>query len=64
MELMLLPKSVTTQDKRALSLYFAIALLGAACVVFAMLYKADFQIGKKAEVEHTPTPKPTPRNRQ
>ncbi len=60
-------KHVTEQDKRALTLYFAIALLSAACVAFFMLYKADFHIGKKAEAEQSPTPtpipKPTPRNR-
>ena len=66
MELMLPLKHVTEQDKRALTLYIAIALLSAACVVFAMLYQADFHVGKKADAEQspTPTPKPTPRNRQ
>ncbi len=63
MELMLPLKHVTEQDKRALTLYFAIALLCAACVVFAMLYKADFHVGKKANVEQPPTLKSTPHNR-
>ena len=63
MELMLPLKHVTEQDKRALTLYFAIALLCAACVVFAMLYKADFRVGKKADAEQSPTPKPMPLNR-
>ncbi len=60
-------KHVTEQDKRALTLYFAIALLSAAFVVLAVLYKADFHVGKKAEAEQSPTPtpkpSPTPRNR-
>jgi hypothetical protein len=70
MELMLPFKHVTEQDKRALTLYFAIALLSAACVVFAILYKANFHVGKPVEAEQspppasTPTPKATPRNRQ
>ncbi|HEX4951713.1 MAG TPA: hypothetical protein VFZ34_33955 [Blastocatellia bacterium] len=65
MELMLPFKHVTDQDKRALTLYLVIALLCAVGVVFVMLYKADFQIGKKtaAEQSPTPTPKPTSRNR-
>ena len=63
-------KHVTEQDKRALTLYFAIALLSAVCVVLVVLYKADFRVGKKAEAEQSPTPTPTPkplptpRNRQ
>jgi hypothetical protein len=69
MEFMLPFKHVTDQDKRALTLYFAIALLSAACVVLAILYKANFQVGKTVEPEQsptptfTPTPKATPRNR-
>lgn len=66
MKLMLLPKYVTPQDKRALTLYFAIALLSAVCVALFMLYKAEFHVGKKAETEllPTPTPKSPPRNHQ
>lgn len=64
MELMLPLKYVTDQDKRALTLYFAIALISAASVAFVMLYQSDFRAGKKAETEQSPMPttKPTPRN--
>lgn len=60
MEFMLPLKHVTEQDKRALTLYFAIALLSAACVILVMLYQADFHVGKKADAEQAPTPTATP----
>lgn len=65
MNFMLLPKHVTEQDKRALTLYFVVALLTAACLVLVILYKSDFRVGKKAALEQMPLPsaKPTPRTR-
>lgn len=66
MEFMLPLKYVNDQDKRALALYFIIALLCTACLAFVMLYRSDFRVGKKAGPEQAPPPAPklSPRNRQ
>jgi hypothetical protein len=65
MNFMWLPKHVTEQDKRALTLYFVVALLTAACLVLVILYKSDVRVGKKTTLESLPMPAatPTPRNR-
>ncbi len=41
-------KHLTQQDKRALILYFSIALLSATCLAFVMLYLSDFKLTKQA----------------
>lgn len=67
MKLMLPLKYVNEQDKRALWLYFAIALLGAVCLASALFFVPT--VGKKSELEHpgaaspAASPKPPSRNR-
>jgi type VI protein secretion system component VasF len=65
MTFMWLPKHVNEQDRRALTLYFVVALLTAACLVLVILYKSDLHVRKKAALESLPAPgaTPTPRNR-
>lgn len=48
-------KHLTQQDKRALILYFSIALLSAACVAFVMLYLADFKLTKQEISQPSPS---------
>lgn len=65
MKLMLPLKYVNEQDKRALWLYVAIALLGAVCMASVLLYTSGLPFGKKIGPEHpvTSTPKSPARNR-
>lgn len=44
LQFMLPIKHLTQQDKRALILYFSIALLSATCLAFVMLYLSDFKL--------------------
>jgi hypothetical protein len=53
--LLMLPiKHLTQQDKRALILYFTIALLSAACLAFVMLYLSDFKLTKQEISQPSP----------
>ena len=63
MKLMLPLKYVNEQDKRALWLYLAIALLGAVCLASALLFAPT--VGKKPALEppSAASPKPPARNR-
>ena len=63
MKLILPLKNVNDQDKRALSLYVAIALLGAVCLAFTLVYLPS--LSRKPDLERpvTATPKPPVHNR-
>ena len=50
-------KHLTQQDKRALILYFSIALLSAACLAFVMLYLSDFKLTKQEIAQPSPSRK-------
>ncbi len=47
-------KHLTQQDKRALILYFSIALISAACLAFVMLYLSDFKLTKQELTQPSP----------
>ncbi|MBS1810619.1 MAG: hypothetical protein JST84_20820 [Acidobacteria bacterium] len=51
MKLMLPLKYVNEQDKRALWLYFAIAFLGALCMVAVLFFFTGIHFGNKAGME-------------
>ncbi|MFN7930965.1 MAG: hypothetical protein U0Y68_24170 [Blastocatellia bacterium] len=65
MKLLLPLKYVNEQDKRALWLYVALALLSAICLAAALFFAPDFLLGKKPDAtpHRTVTPQPTARHR-
>ena len=65
MKLLLPLKYINEQDRRALGLYLALALLSAILIAALLLLAPAFWLGKKAEpAQHlTATPQPTVRHR-